>query len=160
MIVNHGQSQQYHYEILGVNSRLDSIQAAILKVKLKHLDNYAAARNKAAAYYDKAFAGNSKIKTPVQAKNSSHVFHQYTLTLNGVDRNKLKEHLASKEIPSMIYYPVALHSQKAYLNKTNEGKKYPVTEKLCDSVISLPMHTELDEETLNYITTSVLEFIK
>lgn len=160
MIVNHGQSKQYHYEVLGVNSRLDSIQAAILKVKLKHLDQYAAARNKAAAYYNNAFSGNSKIKTPAQPKNSTHVFHQYTLVLNGVDRDKLKEHLAAKEIPSMIYYPVALHSQKAYRNPVNEGKAYPVTEKLCTSVISLPMHTELDDDTLKYITNSVLEFIK
>ncbi len=158
MICNHGQSAQYHYEILGINSRLDSIQAAILKVKLKYLDKYAAARNKVAEYYDKAFAGNSKIKTPVREKKSTHVFHQYTLTMNGVDRNKLKEHLASKEIPAMIYYPVALHSQKAYRNSVNEGKQYPVTDKLCSSVISLPMHTELDEETLKYISDSVLEF--
>lgn len=160
MIVNHGQSVQYHYAILGVNSRLDSIQAAILKVKLKYLDKYASARNKAASYYDKAFSANSKIKTPVRAKNSSHVFHQYTLTLIGVDRNKLKEHLASKEIPAMIYYPVPLHSQPAYHHKINDGKKYPVTDKLCASVISLPMHTELDEETLKHITDSVLEFVK
>ena len=160
MIVNHGQSAQYFYEVLGVNSRLDSIQAAVLKVKLKYLDKYAAARNKAAAYYDKAFSGNPKIKTPARAKNSSHVFHQYTLILNGVDRNKLKEHLASKEIPAMIYYPVPLHSQPAYKHPANNGRKYPVTDKLCASVISLPMHTELDEETLKHITDSVLEFIK
>lgn len=160
MVVNHGQSTQYYYEVLGVNSRLDSIQAAILKVKLKYLDKYAAARNKAAAYYDKAFANHPKIKIPVRSKNSSHVFHQYTLTLNGVDRNKLKEHLASKEIPAMIYYPVPLHSQPAYRNSVNEGRKYPVTDKLCASVISLPMHTELDEETLKHITDSVLEFVK
>jgi len=159
MIVNHGQSTQYYYEVLGVNSRLDSIQAAILKVKLKYLDKYAAARNKSAAYYDKAFSREAKIKIPVRTKNSSHVFHQYTLTLSGVDRNKLKEHLASKEIPAMIYYPVPLHSQPAYRNQMNEGKKYPVTEKLCTSVISLPMHTELDEETLKHITDSVLEFV-
>jgi dTDP-4-amino-4,6-dideoxygalactose transaminase len=160
MIVNHGQSTQYYYEMLGVNSRLDSMQAAILKVKLKYLDNYAAARNKAASYYDKVFAGNKNIKTPSRSKNSSHVFHQYTLTLNGTDRNKLKDHLASKEIPAMVYYPVSLHSQKAYLNPINEGKKYPVTDKLCASVISLPMHTELDEKTLKYISDSVLDFCK
>ncbi|TAL59554.1 MAG: DegT/DnrJ/EryC1/StrS family aminotransferase [Bacteroidetes bacterium] len=160
MIANHGQSKQYHYEVLGVNSRLDSIQAAILKVKLKYLDEYAVARNKAATYYDKAFSGNPKIAIPVRGKNSTHVFHQYTLKLNGVDRDKLKEHLASKAIPSMIYYPVALHSQKAYRHSVNEGKKYPVTDQLCASVISLPMHTELDEQTLKYITDSVLEFAK
>ncbi|MFH1004084.1 MAG: DegT/DnrJ/EryC1/StrS family aminotransferase [Bacteroidota bacterium] len=158
MIVNHGQSAQYYYEILGMNSRLDSIQAAILKVKLKHLDKYTSARNKVASYYDKAFGRNVKIKIPTHAKKSSHVFHQYTLTLNGVDRDKLKEHLASKEIPAMIYYPMPLHSQKAYRNEKNQNKKYPVTDKLCASVISLPMHTELDEETLKYISESVLEF--
>ena len=160
MIVNHGQSTQYYYEVLGVNSRLDSMQAAILKVKLRYLDKYTAARNKAASYYDKAFTGNRKIKTPSRAKNSTHVFHQYTLTLNGINRDKLKEHLTSKEIPSMVYYPVPLHSQKAYRNAVNEGKKYPVTDKLCASVISLPMHTELDEETLKYISDSVLDFCK
>ena len=160
MIVNHGQTKQYHYEILGVNSRLDSMQAAILKVKLKHLDKYAAARNKAAAFYNKAFANNPKITTPALAKNSNHVFHQYTLKLNGVDRDKLKEYLAAKEIPSMIYYPVALHSQPAYTHPVNEKRKYPVTDKLSASVISLPMHTELDEETLKYITDTILEFLK
>jgi len=159
MVANHGQSKQYHYEMLGVNSRLDSVQASILKAKLRYLDSYAAARNKAASYYDKAFAGNAKIKTPARSKNSTHVFHQYTLILNGVDRDKLKEHLASKEIPSMVYYPVALHSQKAYRNAVNENKKYPVTEKLCSSVISLPMHTELNEDTLQYITNNLLEFV-
>src|ERR1035437_1723271 len=159
MIVNHGQSTQYFYEMLGVNSRLDSIQAAILKVKLKYLDKYASARNKAASFYDKAFAGNKNIRTPFRAKNSSHVFHQYTLVLNGVDRDKLKAHLASKEIPAMVYYPVPLHSQKAYRNAINEGKKYPVTDKLCASVLSLPMHTELDAETLKYIATNLLEFV-
>lgn len=158
MICNHGQSRQYHYEILGVNSRLDSMQAAVLNVKLKYLDSYVAERNRAAAWYDKAFAGNPKIKTPARAKNSTHVFHQYTLTLNGVNRNALRDFLAAKEIPAMIYYPLPLHSQKAYRNPINDTKKFPVTEKLCASVISLPMHTELDEETLNYITDSVLEF--
>ncbi len=167
MIVNHGQSKQYFYEMLGVNSRLDSIQAAILKVKLKHLNEYAAARNKAATYYDSAFAplslgigAGGEVKTPVRAKNSTHVFHQYTLKLNGLDRDKLKEHLASKDIPCMVYYPVPLHSQKAYLNPINEGKKYPVTNHLCASVISLPMHTEMDEDTLKYISDSVLDFCK
>jgi UDP-2-acetamido-2-deoxy-ribo-hexuluronate aminotransferase len=161
MIVNHGQSKQYHYEMLGVNSRLDSMQAAILKVKLKYLDNYAAARNKSAAYYDAAFSGKeSTIKTPLRARNSTHVFHQYTLVLKGINRDTLKEHLASKDIPSMIYYPVPLHSQKAYRNPANEGRKYPVTDALCSSVISLPMHTEFNEDTLKYITDSVLEFIQ
>lgn len=159
MIAHHGQSVQYVHDVLGVNSRLDTIQAAVLKVKLKHLDEYAAARNKAATYYDKAFANNSKIKTPFRSKNSTHVFHQYTLQLNGVDRNKLREFLASKEIPSMIYYPIALHMQKAYKSDRYKEGAFPVTEKLCGCVLSLPMHTELEEETLKYITDSVLEFV-
>lgn len=159
MICNHGQSTQYHYEILGVNSRLDSIQAAILNVKLKHLDQYAAARNKAADFYNKAFAGHAKIRTPHRSKNSTHVFHQYTLVLTGADRNKLKERLATRDIPSMVYYPVPLHSQPAYRHACNEGKKYPVTDMLCASVISLPIHTEMDESMLSLITQSVLESI-
>ena len=171
MVCNHGQSALYHHDEIGVNSRLDSIQAAILRVKLRHLDEYAAARNTAAAYYDKAFANNPNIKTPVRQKNSTHVFHQYTLVLNGIDRNALREHLASKGIPSMIYYPVPLHLQKAYC-KTEEWKNgrmeekliykkgdFQVTEKLSESVLSLPMHTELSEDDLKYIMDSVLEFI-
>jgi dTDP-4-amino-4,6-dideoxygalactose transaminase len=158
MIANHGQSVQYVHDSIGVNSRLDSIQAAILRIKLRHLDAYAAARNKAAAYYDKAFANHPKIKTPVRAKNTTHVFHQYTLQLSGVDRNALREFLASKEIPAMVYYPIPLHMQKAYANPRYKEGDFPVTEKLCSSVISLPMHTELDEEQLKYITETVLEF--
>jgi UDP-2-acetamido-2-deoxy-ribo-hexuluronate aminotransferase len=159
MIAHHGQSVQYVHDVLGVNSRLDTIQAAVLKIKLKHLDEYAAARNTVANYYDKAFANNPKIKVPFRAKNSNHVFHQYTLQLNGVDRNKLREFLASKEIPSMIYYPIALHMQKAYKSDRYKEGAFPVTEKLCECVLSLPMHTELSEETLKYITGSVLEFV-
>lgn len=159
IIANHGQSAQYIHDSIGVNSRLDSIQAAILRIKLRDLDNYAAARNKAAAHYDKAFANNPKLKTPARAKYSDHVFHQYTLQLNGVDRDKLREFLASKDIPAMIYYPIPLHMQKAYLDPRYKAGDFPVTEKLCASVVSLPMHTELDEETLNYISSSVLEFV-
>ncbi len=158
MIASHGQSVQYVHDVLGVNSRLDSIQAAILKVKLKHLDEYAAARNKAAAFYDKAFANNPKLKIPKRVKNSTHVFHQYTLQLNGVDRTALKDFLNTKGIPAMIYYPIPLHLQKAYADPKYKAGDFPVTEKLCASVLSLPMHTELDEETLKYITDSVLEF--
>ena len=160
MIANHGQSVQYMHDTIGVNSRLDSIQAAILRIKLRSLDNYASARNKAATYYDKAFANNPKLKIPTRAKYSNHVFHQYTLQLNGVDRNAFREFLASKGIPAMIYYPIPLHLQKAYLDPRYKAGDFPVTEKLCASVVSLPMHTELDEETLKYITTSVLEFCK
>ncbi|MBN8703747.1 MAG: DegT/DnrJ/EryC1/StrS family aminotransferase [Bacteroidetes bacterium] len=159
MIANHGQSVQYVHDSIGVNSRLDSIQAAILRIKLRDLNNYAAARNKAANYYDKAFANNPKLTTPARAKNSNHVFHQYTLVLNGVDRTKLKDFLASKDIPAMIYYPIPLHMQKAYKNERYKQGDFPVTEKLCASVLSLPMHTELDEETLKYITETVLQFV-
>ena len=160
MIANHGQSVQYVHDSIGVNSRLDSIQAAILRIKLRDLDNYAAARNKAATFYDNAFAGNAKLKTPARAKFSDHVFHQYTLQLNGVDRTAFRDFLAGKDIPAMIYYPIPLHMQKAYLDPRYKAGDFPVTEKLCDSVVSLPMHTELDEETLKYITDSVLEFCK
>ncbi len=160
MIAHHGQSVQYVHDVLGVNSRLDTIQAAVLKIKLKHLDAYAAARNKVAAHYDKAFANHSKIKTPFRVKNSTHVFHQYTLQLTGVDRDKLREFLAGKDIPSMIYYPIPLHMQKAYTSPQYKAGDFPVTEKLCACVLSLPMHTELDEETLTYISNSVLEFCK
>lgn len=160
MIANHGQSVQYVHDSIGVNSRLDSIQAAILRIKLRHLDAYAAARNKAAAYYDKAFANHPKIKTPARAKNTTHVFHQYTLQLNGIDRAALREYLASKDIPAMIYYPIPLHMQKAYTDPRYKEGDFPVTEKLCACVISLPMHTELEEEQLKYITESVLEFCK
>lgn len=159
MIANHGQSVQYYHDSIGVNSRLDSIQAAILRIKLRSLDDYAAARNFAASYYDKAFAGNTKITTPARAKNSTHVFHQYTLQLHGVDRQQLRDYLATKNIPSMIYYPVPLHFQKAYTSDRYKAGDFPVTEALCACVLSLPMHSELDEATLAYITGSVLEFV-
>jgi dTDP-4-amino-4,6-dideoxygalactose transaminase len=160
MIAHHGQSVQYVHDVLGVNSRLDTIQAVVLKAKLKHLDEYAAARNRVADYYDKAFANNPKLKTPVRAKNSSHVFHQYTLQLNGIDRTKLREQLSEKGIPAMIYYPIPLHMQNAYKSDRFKQGDFPVTEKLCASVLSLPMHTEMDEETLKYITDTVLDLTK
>ncbi len=160
VICSHGSAVQYYHDEIGVNSRLDSMQAAVLRVKLRHLDEYAKARQKAAAFYDKAFANNPKIKVPARSKNSTHVFHQYTLVLNGVDRAKLREHLESKGVSAMIYYPVPLHLQKAYRDPRYKEGDLPVTEKLCASVLSLPMHTELDEETLSYITSSVLEFVR
>jgi UDP-2-acetamido-2-deoxy-ribo-hexuluronate aminotransferase len=160
MIAHHGQSKQYVHDVVGVNSRLDTIQAAVLKVKLKQLDNYARARNNAADFYDKAFAGHPKIKTPTRAKFSTHVFHQYTLKLNGVDRDKLREFLAERNIPSMIYYPIPLHKQNAFKSDINKESDFPVTMKLCATVISLPMHTELGNDTLKFITDSVLEFCK
>jgi dTDP-4-amino-4,6-dideoxygalactose transaminase len=157
MTANHGQSVQYYHDTIGVNSRLDTIQAAILRIKLRHLDEYAAARNRAAAFYDKAFSNNPKITIPARAKNSTHVFHQYTLVLNGINRDKLRDHLTSKGIPSMIYYPVPLHLQKAYRDDRYTEGSFPVTEKLCALVISLPIHTELDNETLKYIAEGVIE---
>jgi len=160
MIAHHGQSIQYVHDVVGVNSRLDTIQAAVLKIKLKHLDEYAAARNKAAAYYDKAFANHPKIKIPVRAKNSTHVFHQYTIQLVGADRNKIREQLAAKDIPSMIYYPIPVHRQKAYQSAKHTSENFPITEQLSTCVLSLPMHTELDEDTLKYISSSLLELLK
>jgi UDP-2-acetamido-2-deoxy-ribo-hexuluronate aminotransferase len=154
MIANHGQSVQYVHDSIGVNSRLDNIQAAILRIKLRHLDEYAAARNFAANYYDKAFANHPKIKTPVRNPKSTHVFHQYTLVGSDFNRDDLKKHLADKGIPMMVYYPIPLHKQKAYTQNGN----FPVTEMLCSSVFSLPIHTEMDEEQLAYITNSVLSF--
>ena len=160
MIAHHGQSVQYVHEVLGVNSRLDSIQAAILKIKLKHLDEYALSRNKVAEFYDKAFSNHSKIKIPSRSKNSTHVFHQYTLQIIGYDRSELREKLTEHGIPAMIYYPIPLHKQNAYKNERFKTNDFPITQKLCDTVLSLPMHTELDEETLNYITNTLLRIIK
>jgi dTDP-4-amino-4,6-dideoxygalactose transaminase len=159
MIAHHGQSVQYKHDVIGVNSRLDTIQAAVLNVKLQHLDEYAQARRAAAAHYDKAFAGHPKLKIPVRHPNSTHVFHQYTLQLTGVDRTKLREQLAELGIASMVYYPIPLHFQKAFAAPRYPVGCFPVTEKLCECVLSLPMHTELDTETLNYISSHVLDVL-
>jgi dTDP-4-amino-4,6-dideoxygalactose transaminase len=159
MIANHGQSKQYYHDVVGCNSRLDTIQAAILNIKLKHLDEYIAARRKAADFYDKAFANHPKIKTPYRANYSNHAFHQYTLIMEGVDRNGLKQFLADNNIPAMIYYPVAGHKQKMFEQFNTASQLMPVTDWLTERVISLPIHTELDEEQLNFITTKVLEFV-
>ena len=158
-IVNHGMYKRYYHDEVGVNSRLDSVQAAVLRVKLPLLDAYNAARRSAADYYDKAFASNPNILTPKRAENSTHVFHQYTLRILNGKRNELQAFLAEKEIPAMIYYPVALRKQKAYYQESNDAD-FVNTDKLLDQVISLPMHTELDEEQLKFITDSVLEFMK
>ncbi|MBS4012195.1 MAG: DegT/DnrJ/EryC1/StrS family aminotransferase [Bacteroidetes bacterium] len=159
IVVNHGMQVRYYHDSIGVNSRLDSVQAAILKVKLRYLDDYATARRKAADFYDNAFANNPHLITPARSNFSTHVFHQYTLVTKGINRNKLQEFLMSKEIPAMIYYPVPMHMQKAYIDPRYKEGDFPVTEMLSNSVISLPMHTELDEEQLNYITKNVLEFV-
>jgi len=158
-IVNHGMHIRYYHEEIGVNSRLDSIQAAILDVKLKHLDEYAAARQKAAAAYDKAFSVSPHLQVPLKSERSTHVYHQYTLVTKDIDRDKLLEHLQAKNIPCAIYYPVAMHMQKAYLNPRYKEGDLPVTEHLCRTVISLPMHTEMDEEQIGFIAGAVLEFI-
>ncbi len=159
IVVNHGMVVRYYHDYIGVNSRLDSIQAAVLKVKLKYLDDYASRRSMAADYYDKAFAGHPALKVPYRYPKSNHVFHQYTLVANGIDRQGLIDYLGSKGIPAMIYYPVPLHLQKAYLDPRYKPGDFPVTEMLSNSVFSLPMHTELDEEQLHHITQSVLEFL-
>ncbi len=158
-VVNHGMVKRYYHDFVGVNSRLDSIQAAILRIKLRHLDAYAQARNAAAAYYNNAFKDHPKLTIPVRAPYTTHVFHQYTLITKDIDRDGLQAFLAEKNIPAMIYYPVAMHMQKAYKDARYKEGDFPVTEMLCRSVISLPMHTELDEEQLKYITDSVLEYV-
>ncbi|HCM33316.1 DegT/DnrJ/EryC1/StrS family aminotransferase [Chryseobacterium sp.] len=158
-IVNHGMYERYYHDEVGVNSRLDSIQAAVLRKKLPHLDSYNEARRKAADYYDEAFAGHPNILTPKRSESSTHVFHQYTLRILNGKRNELQKFLTEKEIPAMIYYPVALRKQKAYFQESNDAD-FVNTDKLLDQVVSLPMHTELDEEQLKYITDAVLEFMK
>ena len=159
-IANHGCHIRYHHDEVGVNSRLDSIQAAILDAKLPHLNEYIAARQKAAAYYDKAFADNEKLLIPGREPHSTHVFHQYTLRVVGADRDALREGLAARGIPAMIYYPVPLHQQKAYLDPRYKDGDFPAAERLAACVLSLPMHTELDEEQLQFITSSVLDLIR
>ena len=158
-IANHGMVVRYYHDTVGVNSRLDSIQAAILDAKLPHLNEYIAARQAAAAYYDKAFANNPHILTPARSEHSTHVFHQYTLRLIDVDRDALRGALAEAGIPAMIYYPVPLHMQKAYQDPRYQAGDFPVAERLANCVLSLPMHTELDNEQLAYITEHVLKFI-
>jgi UDP-2-acetamido-2-deoxy-ribo-hexuluronate aminotransferase len=159
MIANHGQEKRYYHDIVGCNSRLDSIQAAILNIKLKELDHYIAARRTAADFYNKAFANHPKITTPFVASYCNHVYHQYTLLLEGVDRDGLVNYLAAQKIPSMIYYPVPGHKQKAFELFGVQSYELPITDWLTERVISLPMHTELNEEQLAFITTNVLNYI-
>jgi dTDP-4-amino-4,6-dideoxygalactose transaminase len=159
MIANHGQQKRYYHEVVGCNSRLDSIQAAVLNIKLKKLDEYNHARMAVAAFYNKAFAGNEKIVTPYVAAYSTHVYHQYTLQIKGVDRDGLVAYLAEHKIPSMIYYPVPGHKQDMFASFGLSNTFMPVTDALTDAVISLPVHTEMDEEQLTYISTHVLQFI-
>jgi dTDP-4-amino-4,6-dideoxygalactose transaminase len=159
MIANHGQKTRYYHEMVGCNSRLDSMQAAILRIKLRHLDEYCAARRMAADYYDHAFANHPKIRTPYRAPYAYHVFHQYTLQLDGVSRDMVQQKLAERNIPSMIYYPVPCHKQNMLKDFGGAAYQLPVTDMLQDCVISLPIHTELSTEELHYITTNVIEVI-
>lgn len=154
-IANHGMVVRYHHDIVGVNSRLDTIQAAVLDAKLPHLDEYIVARQKAAAHYDEAFKDCTNILIPSRDTASTHVYHQYTLRVVGANRDELKAKLAEKNIPAMVYYPIPLHMQKAYQDSRYKEGDFPVAEKLATCVLSLPMHTELDEEQLSYITDTV-----
>lgn len=160
-IVNHGMYVRYHHDVVGVNSRLDSIQAAVLNAKLPLLDSYNDARQTAARKYSAAFEGNKHIVAPMICDNCDcHVFHQYTLRIIDADRDALMQHLLDRGIPCAIYYPIPLHSQKAYVDSRYKEEDFPVTNRLVKEVISLPMHTELDDEQIKFITDSVLEFLK
>ncbi|CAZ96477.1 DegT/DnrJ/EryC1/StrS family aminotransferase [Zobellia galactanivorans] len=166
-IVNHGMYERYHHDVVGVNSRLDSIQAAVLRAKLPKLDGYCDRRRAAARSYNQAFKGQSNIVTPQTVKCekeicddcSCHVFHQYTLRITNGKRDGLVKHLAENDIPCGVYYPIPLHLQKAYVDERYDEADFPVTNQLVKEVISLPMHTELDDEQINFITKTVLEFV-
>ncbi|MEX6627060.1 DegT/DnrJ/EryC1/StrS family aminotransferase [Tenacibaculum salmonis] len=166
-IVNHGMYKRYYHDVVGVNSRLDSLQAAVLQIKLPLLDGFCDARRKAARYYNTAFANNQNIITPTTSSCGAkicdncncHVFHQYTLKITNGKRNELHQHLLDNNIPNAIYYPVPLHSQKAYKDARYNEDDFKVTNQLIDEVISLPMHTELDEEQLAFITKTILDFL-
>jgi len=158
MMANHGQKIKYHHETIGVNSRLDTLQAAILNVKLNYLSEYTKKRNEVADYYDKALSAISQVELPHRVSYSTHAFHQYTVKVNGVDRDELKLYLDKCGIPTMIYYPVPLHFQKAYRQPGVEPGAFPVTEKLSKTVLSLPVHTEMNEEQLSYICTIIRNY--
>ncbi|MFZ9403847.1 MAG: DegT/DnrJ/EryC1/StrS family aminotransferase [Sediminibacterium sp.] len=160
MIANHGQSERYYHDVVGCNSRLDSIQAAILNIKLNHLNKYNAARQEVAAYYSKGFAAIEQIVTPATASYTTHVFHQYTMQLKNVDREKFIAHLSAKDIPCMIYYPVPGHLQKMFGEQNKTTWDLPVTDSLTPCVCSLPIHTEMDQEQLAYIVEGVQSFFK
>lgn len=159
MIANHGQSERYYHDVVGCNSRLDTIQAAVLRIKLRELDNYIEARRKVADHYDNFFSKFDFIKTPYRADRSRHVFHQYTMLLEGIDRDGLHKFLAEKEVPSMIYYPVPAHRQKMFATFGSDSTELPITDWLTERVISLPIHTEMEQEQLDYICSCVEEFI-
>jgi len=158
MVANHGQAKKYVHEVIGCNSRLDSIQAAILNVKLKYLDSYSQARNDVAAFYDDALKDIEELRIPFRMKNSSHVFHQYTLRIKNGRRDKLQSFLKENGVPTMIYYPIPLYKQKAFLADENKGQSLLVTETLCKEVISLPIHTEMNDDQLSFIIDKVYTF--
>lgn len=158
MIANHGQEKKYYHKVLGCNSRLDTIQAAILNIKLKHLDTYSKARNEMASYYDMAFANIEAIQVPKRQPNSSHVFHQYTMKVKNGKRDELQKFLSEKGIPSMIYYPLPLYKQEAFQQFVDSNFKLAITESLCDEVISLPIHTEMELESMEYVCNQVKSF--
>lgn len=160
MIANHGQEKKYFHKVLGCNSRLDTVQAAVLKIKLSKLENYNTARNKVANHYDKALGSISSLQIPERQMNSTHVFHQYTIKIKNGFRDKLITHLSEKGIPSMIYYPLPLYKQKAFQHYVKEGFSLPITEKLCEEVLSLPMHTEMDTDTVDFICDTINNFFK
>ncbi|MBK6724179.1 MAG: DegT/DnrJ/EryC1/StrS family aminotransferase [Acidobacteria bacterium] len=160
MIANHGQVERYYHSMIGVNSRLDSIQATILNIKLAHLDEYCAARLKAAETYDAAFAGIDGLAAPVREPTSTHVFHQYTLKVSNKRRADLQQHLQARGVPSMIYYPVPLYKQRAFAPFVDASMTLPVTEELCDAVLSLPVHTEMNDALLKTICDGVTSFFR
>lgn len=160
MIVNHGQSQRYYHDIVGCNSRLDSIQAAVLRIKLKRLDDYIARRIAVADEYDRFLSGIEGVRAPFRSPRSKHVFHQYTMILEQYDRDELNRFLAERDIPSMIYYPVPAHRQKMFAAFNSEATDLPVTDWLTERVLSLPIHTEMEAEQLNYIFSALEEFFR
>jgi UDP-2-acetamido-2-deoxy-ribo-hexuluronate aminotransferase len=160
MIANHGQEQKYIHDVVGCNSRLDTIQAAVLRIKLRQLDNYIDARRDVASAYDAAFAQIPGVEIPFRAADSRHVFHQYTLKLTTHSREALQAQLLAAGIPSMIYYPIPAHRQKMFSGFQLDALQLPLTEALCEQVISLPIHTEMDEQQLEYIIAHVLSFFK
>jgi dTDP-4-amino-4,6-dideoxygalactose transaminase len=160
MIANHGQEKKYYHKVLGCNSRLDTIQAAILKVKLNYLDQYSSARNKMANYYDAVFSSINELEVPARQHNSSHVFHQYTMKVKNGKRDALQKYLAEKGIPSMIYYPLPLYKQEAFQQFVSPDFKLEITEQLCEEVLSLPVHTEINFEDMEYVCNSIQTFFK
>ena len=160
MIVNHGENKKYHHKYIGCNSRLDSIQAVILNIKLKYLDNYNFTRRIMADNYNKAFQNTKNLQTPIEIDNSTHVYHQYTLKVLNGKRNELKEYLQSKGIPTMIYYPIPLYKQEAFSKYVTDGYYLNNTEELSQNVLSLPIHTEIENSYQDFIISEVINFFK